>query len=90
MAAQKLNVFTFTPGKPMIWNKESARSFLDQCRAPFYLRTRRGYYMIQNGAVGLYEKVDEWTDLQRWELTGEQAARAVWDLRKYINARFKD
>lgn len=85
-----LNAFTFDPGKPMIWNKESAYRFLDQCRQPFYLRTRNGYYQIHQGRVGLYEKVDEWTDLQRWELTGEDAVNAVWRLRKYINARFKD
>lgn len=90
MKPKRLNCFTFDPGKPMIWNGESCHRFLEQCREPFYLRTKRGYYQFHNGTVGLYEKVDEWTDLQRWELTGAQAVRAVWDLRKYINARFKD
>lgn len=41
MSAQKLNCFAFVPGKPMIYNKESALRFFKNCKAPFRIRIAR-------------------------------------------------
>lgn len=94
MKEQQLNVYTFDYGKPMVWNLETARRFALQCKHhPFYIKTSRGYYKILAGTVSLYTTTMcgcIGIDFEEWKKTGEDAVRAVWALRKYINAHFRD
>lgn len=85
-----LNVYSYTPGKPMIHSLESARKFLASTKQPFYIRTSRGYYEICGGAIALNERVNDWVEIQHWRKVGEDAVRCIYQLRKIINARFKD
>ena len=84
-----LNVYRFTPGKPMIHSLESAREFLASTKQPLRIRTANGYYEICHGSIAYIEFVNEWMDLERWRHIGADAVRSVYENRKIINARFK-
>lgn len=85
-----LNVYAFTPGKPMVYSLETARRFLASTKQPLYIRAPRGYYTICGDKVTYTEPVDEWVELERWAKRGEDAVRWIYSVRKTINARFRD
>jgi len=85
-----INAYRITPGKPMIWSLESAKAFLASTKQPLRIRTSNGYYEICHGSIAYIEFVNEWMDLERWRKIGEDAVRSIYQIRKLINARFKN
>lgn len=84
-----MNVYVVPAGKPMIYSMESARQFLKHTATPMYIPQGTGYFSICRERVSYMEKIDEWSDLEVWRFTEEEAVHTVYRLRKYINARFR-
>ena len=94
----KLNSFKVRTGKPMVDSLESAKEFLAQCKVAFDLKLpdRKTLLTFFGGddyipcKVGKYEKVDEWTDVEVTVVYGNEAIKACYQNRKYINAYFRN
>ncbi len=94
----KLNSFKVRTGKPMVDSLESAKEFLAQCKVAFDLKLpdRKTILTFFGGddyipcKVGKYENVDEWTDVEVTVVYGNEAIKACYQNRKYINAYFRN
>lgn len=94
----KLNSFKVRTGKPMVDSLESAKEFLAQCKVVFDLKLpdRKTLLTFFGGddyipcKVGKYEKVDDWTDVEVTVVYGNEAIKACYQNRKYINAYFRN
>lgn len=91
----KLNIYKVTPGKPMVYNLDSAKSFLEQTKEPCEIRVsdpkERKFLLIYGGKVELVIRdycSNIGIDTVIYESNGEQAERDIYKLRKYINRHF--
>lgn len=89
----KLNVYRRETGKPMIYSKESAESFLLQTKHPLRIHIAKNRtIVIQELYVRVVETIPAGllaVDFVESELKGEQAIKWAYNNRKIINARFK-
>ena len=85
-----INTYRVTPGKPMIWSLESARLFIESTVNPLSIRCPRGHFVICDGHISLNRQLDEWVSIEVWRKDGDDAVRCVYQIRKFINAHFKN
>lgn len=91
-----LNIYKVEPGKPMIYNMESARSFLQQSKNIVKIRLcnvnpKGSFLEVGEGKVrvGFTQYAgDLGIDFESSSAQGEEAVKLLWKYRKSINLHF--
>lgn len=89
-----VNVFKVPRNRPMVNSLASAKEFMEQCKNPFELRmTREHFIIIRNGIVQYVHRSYAGMigiDFVENEFRNDEAVRAVYHNRKFINEHFRD